>query len=105
MSDIYEETQFIRDALPLPDLYEQLAEESAELAQAANKLARVLRGINPANVSRSEAMSHVVEEYTDVIVVAQDILSHYPDKCLAEYKIKRWAKRLEDRNDEIRDHS
>ena len=36
-------------------MLEQLAEEAAELSQAALKLARVLRGENPTTVTRKEA--------------------------------------------------
>lgn len=47
-------------------MLEQLAEEAAELSQAALKLARVLRGENPTTVTRKEARKHLTEEYTDV---------------------------------------
>lgn len=53
-----------------PAMLEQLAEEAAELSQAALKLARVLRGENPTLVTRREARKHLMEEYTDVFQCA-----------------------------------
>ena len=54
-------------------MLEQLAEEAAELSQAALKLARVLRGENPTSVTRKEARKHLMEEYTDVYQCAAEL--------------------------------
>ena len=54
------------EAIGSAAMLEQLAEESAELAQAALKVARILRGDNPTPVTLKEAEEHLVEEYTDV---------------------------------------
>lgn len=45
---------------------EQLAEESAELAQAALKMARKLRGENPTPKSRADCIANLQEEIADV---------------------------------------
>lgn len=50
---------------------EMLAEECVELAQAALKLARVLRDENPASVSEGHARSNVMEEWADVLVCSE----------------------------------
>lgn len=84
----------IREKMNLPDIYEQLAEEAAELSQAANKMARVLRGTNPTPVKKDEAEYDLIEEYTDVILVARDILSIDPDWLTENFKLQRWARRL-----------
>ena len=47
-------------------MLEQMAEEAAELAQAALKLARVLRAENPTPVTLEEAKMNLTEEFTDV---------------------------------------
>ena len=47
-------------------LLEQLAEESAELAQAALKMARKLRGENPTPKSRADCIANLQEEIADV---------------------------------------
>lgn len=53
-----------------PAMYEALAEECVELAQAALKMARALRAENPTPLSTQEAFEMVREEYTDVISCA-----------------------------------
>ena len=86
----------IKEKIPVEDLYEQLAEEAAELAQAANKMARAMRGTNPTPKSEMEAYHSVIEEYTDVINVAGNILDILPDWSICNYKLHRWNKRLEE---------
>ena len=49
-----------------PAMLEQMAEEAAELAQAALKLARVLRAENPTPVTLEEANMNLTAEFTDV---------------------------------------
>ena len=56
-----------------PAMLEQLAEEAAELAQAALKCARIERGENPTPVTESEAYKNLVEEYTDVETCAREL--------------------------------
>lgn len=102
---IEESIKQIREKVPVPDIFDQLAEEAAELAQAANKMARVMRGTNPANIDEREAIKHVIEEYTDVHVVAKNILELQVDGLQADYKIDRWAKRLEEKDNEVHDRT
>ena len=47
-------------------LLEQLAEESAELAQAALKMARKIRNENPTPKSRADCIANLQEEIADV---------------------------------------
>ena len=56
-----------------PAMLEQLAEEAAERAQAALKLARIERGENPTPVTEDEAYKNLVEEYTDVETCAREL--------------------------------
>lgn len=86
----------IRKRVVIEDIYEQLAEEAAELAQAANKMARVLRGTNPTPKTEREAYHNVIEEYTDVVNVASNVLGIHPDWLVGDYKLYRWSKRLEE---------
>ena len=74
-------------------LYEQLAEECVELAHAALKLARIKRGENPTPVSAEEAMDAVMEEYTDLRLVAY-VLEMGWDVEVFEQKLLRWHKRF-----------
>lgn len=91
-----ENIKIIRRDIPKADLYDQLAEEAAELAQAANKMARVLRGTNPTPKTEEEARKNLIEEYTDVISVGSNILDIEPDWLIGDYKLYRWTKRIED---------
>lgn len=52
---------------------EQLAEESAELAQAALKLARKLRGVNPTPKTEQECWNALLEEIADVQVAVEQL--------------------------------
>lgn len=98
MSDIYPSINSrlddVRNRLSKPDIYEQLAEEAAELAQAANKMARVLRGTNPTPKTEEEALKSLIEEYSDVNLIAEDILEISPSTLTKNYKLYRWSRRL-----------
>lgn len=76
-----------------PALLEQLAEEAAELAKAALKHARILRGENPTPVTEKEAYDSVIEEYTDIVQCAIE-LNLQIDQSQLIYKDKRWNDRL-----------
>jgi hypothetical protein len=83
----------IRQKVSEAALYEQLAEECVELAHAALKLARIKRGENPTPVSAEEAMRAVMEEYTDVRLVAY-VLEMGLDIEMFKSKLLRWYERL-----------
>lgn len=71
----------------------QLAEEAAELAQAALKLRRAMDGKNPTPKTEDECRWNLAEEYNDVILCAVQ-LGLEVDACAAMNKIRRWQKRL-----------
>lgn len=72
---------------------DMLAEESAELAQAALKLSRIMRGENPSGTSKEAAISNLVEEFTDVILSAE-LCDLTCDMNVRDYKVGRCLKRL-----------
>ena len=88
----------IKQHLPQDELLAQLAEECAELSQAALKLRRALTGINPTPVAADEARRNLVEEAADVYNVlgllldADDNAEIY---SIIRRKKERWLKRLE----------
>lgn len=100
MTDI----EYIAANLSEEDILCQIAEEAAELAQAALKLRRVIAGTNPTPVSEEEAVDNLIEEYADTI----GAFEVWAKKCggdgvqlvgndLAEIidsKYSRWVKRL-----------
>ena len=85
----------IKVEVGIPAVYEQLAEEATELAQAALKYARILRGENPCGTSEEEAWANLVEELTDLKVVA-DVLDLEREVDMDRYdeKVHRWVKRI-----------
>lgn len=83
----------IIDEIGMAATLEQLAEECTELAQAALKYARKLRGNNPTPKTFEELEADLIEEFTDVTVCAMCL------KLCADYeimfsKMKRWQERI-----------
>lgn len=75
--------------------YEALAEECMELAHAALKIARCLRGDNPVGSPILSYYSKMKEEYTDVFSVAIS-LGLQPNADISVRKWERHKKRLEE---------
>ena len=86
--------QQIRDKMGRAAVFEQLAEEAAELSHAALKYARVLRGENPTPVTAQEATEALVDELSDVTLCA-DVAGILPDLQQMYEKRVRWCRRLE----------
>ena len=86
----------IRDHLTKADLFGQLAEEAAELAQAALKLQRILLNRNLPRISQAEASANLVEEHADLALCFE--LLGWSDKVdrkrIRSEKLFRWAKHL-----------
>lgn len=80
------------------ELLRQTAEEAAELAQAALKVIRSVRGTTP--ISEQEALENLAEEIGDVQNCIDILFKRFPwmrDKAedSAEKKLERWKDRLE----------
>ena len=75
--------------------HEALAEECMELAHAALKIARCLRGNNPVESSFLSYYSQMKEEYTDVVSCAI-ALGLKPNADISVWKWERHKKRLEE---------
>ena len=89
-----ETLNFIRTTLGEAALYEQLAEECVELAQAALKKARILRADNPTPVTSDEADRMITEEFTDVLNCGR-LLELEMDERMANRKLDRLVKRID----------
>ena len=74
-------------------MYTQLAEEAAELAQAALKVARIMHGTNPTPISLIEAKDMVREELADVAQCAT-YLEFDIDYEQIKHKEEQWANRI-----------
>lgn len=90
-------TQKITKALGMPEVLAQLAEEAAELSQAALKLRRALDKRNPTPVPLADAEAALEEEFGDVVLcmsivgVDQDAIGR-----TIRSKSARWTSRLEE---------
>ncbi len=89
-----------RDYLTEGELLCQLAEESAELAQAALKERRALEDDNPTPISYAEARSNLIEEVADVFVCLSELFELHDWEEVAnirEEKENRWLRRLSEK--------
>ena len=87
----------IIDVIGKPAMLEGLAEEAAELAQAALKLARNLRGENPSDSNEIVCTIHLAEEIADVEWYIDQLAGVFDITMvenLKEYKHQRACKRL-----------
>lgn len=88
----------VKDYLTQAELLCQLAEESAELAQAALKERRTLTSENPTPKTFRQAHIDLLEEVADVYVSLGELLSLADWERVArirEEKENRWIQRLE----------
>lgn len=92
----------IRDNTPVPEQLTMLAEECAELSQAALKLRRTIdHNASPTSTTYDYALDNFREEIADVLVCIRIIGGYldYMEPCasvadIMEYKVKRWCDRL-----------
>ena len=88
-----EQLRFIRGQITEEDALCAIAEESAELAQAALKLRRAMTGTNPTPVAPKTAKDSILEEIADVQVVCDVLLESVTDMETVdekyEYKLDR----------------
>ena len=100
MSNYEDHYKKVRELIPTPALYEQLAEEATELAKAALKMSRIIRGENYTPITMTDAFYNLLEEYTDVYICTET-LKIKPDENVMKEKINRWIERnLKDKENE-----
>lgn len=94
--------RFIRDNLSEEDILWQLAEEAAELAQAALKFRRTITGTNPTPIDAKTAKNKLLEEIADVMLVLNVMKDTDWIAICAFYrsKLDRWVERLKQREEE-----
>lgn len=90
----------IRSRVPGEELLAGLAEEAAELAQAALKYRRALDGTNPTPMPPKEAETELMEEVADVLLYL-GVLGYVSGMTTlaaiagtTEDKLRRWGERL-----------
>lgn len=91
------DVDYLRNHLTEGQMWGQLAEEAAELAQAALKMQRICDKTNPPRKTEEECRQAVIEEKADV-EGCFTVLAWYPsteqDEIIAA-KLQRWRKHLE----------
>ena len=98
----YSNELYIKSKTPLEEMLAGLAEEAAELAQAALKYRRAITGTNPTPMTQQEARMRFLEELADVklymelIEATGDDLLYMMD-CSRD-KERRWVERLREAN-------
>lgn len=78
----------IRSRLSRTEILAQLAEECSELAQAALKLRRAIRGDNPTPITVDEAEAKVTEEVADVLLCIM-VAGDYVQNMIVDKEVKR----------------
>lgn len=89
---------------------QQIAEEASELAQAALKYLRFIKGDNPVYVNGVRAdkndddvaqlmLDNIMEELSDV-VLACDVAGFKPSNSMMQGKLSRWLTRLEENSND-----
>ena len=90
------------DAIGVPAMLEQTAEECSELAFACLKLARFIRGENKVHgYSEQKLYEQLTEEIADITVcltelIKSETISFEEIDVISTLKIKRMERRLED---------
>lgn len=87
---------------------EQLAEECNELAHAALKLARIIRGENPTPRTADSVREELTEEAGDVLNSIHLLRANkvfFLDEGLAAEKMKRWAERIMEKKEDRKHES
>lgn len=103
--DFKEKTTII-EKIGEPAVLEQLAEECSELAQAALKYARKMRGENPTPKSFNECYDALQEEMADVMLCMDTYMERYSNDFYMEVatirdeKKARWEQRIKEMEDE-----
>nr|DAM13950.1 MAG TPA: nucleoside triphosphate pyrophosphohydrolase [Caudoviricetes sp.] len=100
-SDAEDMNRIINQKLGARERLEVLAEEAAELSQAALKMIRAYRmggAVNPTPLTPEEALENLFEEVADVELAIESLGLYYMNRGkiekTKEEKRKRWAERL-----------
>lgn len=89
---------YLQKQLSSEAIFEQLAEECCELAQASLKYIRALGNGNPTPVLPSQALFNILEEANDVYLclMAANI---FPKDRELDRKLERWYNRVKEANE------
>lgn len=105
-AELHKEKIDVVNDIGVPATLELCAEEAVELAHAALKMARKLRGENPTPKSMDDILDALTEELGDVQINIDKILEHgivskADVDAVKEFKRKRWEERLREKKKQI----
>lgn len=93
-----EAVDYIRSRVPEAEVYASLAEEAAEIAQAALKCRRTMVEGNPTPISKGTAHTEFLVELGDVMtcleVLGIDVSTNPTIQTVKNSKLERWADRI-----------
>jgi NTP pyrophosphatase (non-canonical NTP hydrolase) len=91
---------YVRQTLGDDEILAHLAEEAAELAQAALKYRRAITGWDPTPESSATARLQLLEEVADVAncLDVLELSGAAEIELVKEVKLRRWVERLEGEN-------
>lgn len=81
-------------AIGEPATWEHLASEAMELGHAALRIAQIMRGEDPTDVSFDHAMNDAIEEFTDLLNFTDEV-GLKPSPRIAREKMDRFWRRVE----------
>lgn len=100
-SDVEDMNRLIAQKLGARERLEVLAEEAAELSQAALKMIRAYKmggAVNPTPITTNEALENLFEEVADIELAVEALGFYYMSRRriseIKEEKRKRWFERL-----------
>lgn len=93
-----ETVQYIRDNLTEAEKWGQLAEEAAELSQAALKMQRLCMDTNKPRMEKGACIDAVIEEHADVALCFKVLAwqDKYAREQIMDEKANRWANHIAD---------
>lgn len=98
--EVPDDLEYVMKNLAVEERLCQLAEEAAEMGQAALKLRRVLDGKNPTPVTFDDAFKNLREEVADVmgcLITVGMMAEPQAYQNQIDAKMARWAKRLQEK--------
>lgn len=99
VGEMMKQQDIIAENIPRAAIFEHLAEEAVEVAHAALKCARILRGENPTPLEYEEAKKDLEEEWTDLDLVVDTLNAQTMEHLAIDYdlyreKLNRWHDRI-----------
>jgi hypothetical protein len=94
-----QKVKFVREHITPTARYMMIAEEAAEVSQAAAKIARIFEGSNPTPKSQEEAWTDLIEEMNDIFLAYEIATGEQFTPERNFFKVDRCVERVCEAND------